>query len=764
MLLVSGSPLFGAVYTFSKQFSQSGTYTYEFDGGNALGTATNNAHLCMKNGPIILESFPDHQVTNVTDTSFTVSWSTSQSGLSQMVYGTQSDNLNATVTEATAGNMHQVTVDGLTKETTYYYNILNNGIWDNNQWTPIKTGSSVIPDKSDLIYGKVFKQGGTQSVSNAVAYTILRDGDGSQTAGVSAIGSTRVDANGKWSIELSNIRNILLSNLFRYSPNNDFLHIWINGANNGLASQVLMTDEDTPVCDLELCNDHTPPAIVAAPAIQANTFNSITLKWTASGDDATNGKASWYHIRYATSSDKVIDWGIAAPLVAGTSSIITGLNPSSTYYFIIQALDDVWNTSAPSQIVMGTTAPPLQRLPILSMANKPLTPEIANIWTTFTYNVKYTDADGDSPLSGEPKVIIYQGDKVVKTCPMTYAAGTYTTGATYTCSTLLPGAGTYSYRFDVQGATNSLTGNGPLVFDVPKHLRITNVTDKGFTVSWRSESRGTGSVSYGTQATLGSTTTDDVSRDVHYVTVGNLEPNTVYYFNVACSGIVDDNSGKQYLIKTGVPIINTSPGSDLVTGYVYEHRDPVQGAVVYVTVRDADGQGSNGESAAFSALTSADGSWYVDAINVRGRDYLTRFEYSGNDTTYIEADGGEKGKWNRLIDNERYNITIILNTWIGAKDKLLVKDMTYSYPNPAKQVNAITFRYYLNTDADVTLRIYNLAGELIQTIKGRGIGYNDTNELVWDIADVASDIYIWKLEATSDNLHDVIVKRLVIIK
>ncbi|MFH1962516.1 MAG: fibronectin type III domain-containing protein [bacterium] len=686
MLYASGSPSVGAVYTFSKQFDQlgTGTYAYQFDGGNVMGTAASGGHLCMRNGPIILESLPDHAT---------------------------------------------------------------------NDLSTLTTGSR-------LIYGQIYQQGGTQSASGATVYGRLHDKDGYRISEFLTIGSATVDTDGTWFMEMANFRDLERP---PWRQGTDSLHIWI-GATNGVASQILMT-EDTPVCDLELCNDHIPPATVSLTAKTAGP-NSIDLTWPTAGDvrdDGTIGQASWYHIRYSTSTstDKILDHGIQVCLPAANSVRITGLAPETKYYFIIQASDDVWNTSAPSQIVIGTTAPPLQRPPILSWSNKPLTPGTANVYTRFTYNVRYTDADGDQPLPGEPRVVICQGGKEIKTCPMSQIGG----GATYTCSTLLPEAGTYSYRFEVTGATSSLTGNGPLVFDIPKHLRITNVTDKEFTVSWRTGDKGRGSVSYGTTTALGSTAADVVSRDVHYVTVENLKPDTVYCFDVTGSGITDDNQGRHFLVKTGASMINTSPGSNFVTGYVYEYRNiPAQGAVVYVTIKDTDGQGSTEESAPLSVLTNADGGWFVDAFNVRTRDYLSRFEYSGDDTIYIEADGGERGQGNRLITPNDPPTDIILHTWIGTRDKLLVKDMTYSYPNPAKKVNVITFRYYLNADADVTLSIYNLAGELVQTIKGRGVGYNDTNEFVWNIADIASDIYIWRLEAVSGELQDVVVKRLVVIK
>ncbi|MFH1897498.1 MAG: fibronectin type III domain-containing protein [Candidatus Desantisbacteria bacterium] len=697
MLHASGNYSNGAVYTFSMQSPQPGTYTYQFDGGNNIDKDNSNAHLHVKNGPIILESLPD--ATTVTNT--------------------------ATLT----------------------------------------TGS-------DLIYGHVYKQGGTQPASGAVVYVRIRDNDGSQTNGFSAIGSTTVDTGGTWYMELTNFRDVSLSQSFLYSPSSDYLHIWVNGAADGVASQILMTAEDTPVCDLKLCNDHIPPATITNLAAQTSTTNSITLNWSISGDDGNTGTASWYHIRYATALANVVDYGIQLPLLAGNagSCTITGFAPETTYYFIIQASDDVWNTSAPSLVATGTTAKLTKHQPILSLANKPLTPEIANVYTRFTYNVKYTDADGDPPLSGEPRVVICQGDKVVKMGTMSFVAGAYTTGATYTYSTLLP-EGTYSYRFEVTGATSSPTVNGPLVFDIPKHLKVTNVTDRGFTVSWRTTAKGTSSVSYGTTTTFGSVTEDNVERDVHYITVENLEPDTVYYFDVTGSGITNDNHGRHYFIKTGASISDFSPGSNLVVGHVYERKGvPAEGAVVYVTIKDVDGKDSLEECAPLSVLTDADGGWFVDMRCARGRDYLSKFEYSSVDTIRVEADGGERGQGNSGdVDVDKVDVfiapDIILHTWLGAKANLLVNDMTYSYPNPAKPpVNIITFRYYLNTDADVTLSIYNLAGELVKTIKDRGVGYNDTNKLEWDISDVASDIYIWRLEAKTVELRDVVVKRLSVIK
>jgi hypothetical protein len=97
-----------------------------------------------------------------------------------------------------------------------------------------------------------------------------------------------------------------------------------------------------------------------------STANSITIHWTAPGDDTTSGTASQYDIRYSTANITDANWGSAtqvtgepAPHVAGTaeSMVITGLSPSTIYYFAIKAADEIPNWSAISNIAHSSTAP-----------------------------------------------------------------------------------------------------------------------------------------------------------------------------------------------------------------------------------------------------------------------------------------------------------------------------------------------------------------------------------------------------------------------
>ena len=117
----------------------------------------------------------------------------------------------------------------------------------------------------------------------------------------------------------------------------------------------------------------TPPTARAAepinqgtPAIQAAAGTAtITLTWTAPGDDGQNGVASQYDLRYLTSSISETNFALStqvsgepAPALAGTTQTVTvgGLNYGTTYYFALKTADERGNWSAISNIAVRTAA------------------------------------------------------------------------------------------------------------------------------------------------------------------------------------------------------------------------------------------------------------------------------------------------------------------------------------------------------------------------------------------------------------------------
>ena len=112
-----------------------------------------------------------------------------------------------------------------------------------------------------------------------------------------------------------------------------------------------------------LTPDYTAPAAISdLVATPGPVEGSITINWTAPGDDGTVGNASYYQMRYATTpinnlTDWDNPWNVVYPTFAASGSgtleteIVGGLTPGVTYYFAIRAVDDyghiaTWDGSA----------------------------------------------------------------------------------------------------------------------------------------------------------------------------------------------------------------------------------------------------------------------------------------------------------------------------------------------------------------------------------------------------------------------------------
>ncbi|MDP3979798.1 MAG: S8 family serine peptidase, partial [Chlamydiota bacterium] len=111
--------------------------------------------------------------------------------------------------------------------------------------------------------------------------------------------------------------------------------------------------------------DNIPPAAILDLSMQQAGIFSLTLQWTASGDDGLSAKASGYDIRYATSLITEETWNTAIqataepkPSETGTLETfkISGLSTQTKYYIAIKARDNVGNSGNLSNVIMATTA------------------------------------------------------------------------------------------------------------------------------------------------------------------------------------------------------------------------------------------------------------------------------------------------------------------------------------------------------------------------------------------------------------------------
>ena len=115
----------------------------------------------------------------------------------------------------------------------------------------------------------------------------------------------------------------------------------------------------TPPPDIEA------PAYVADLAVVSATITSVTLTWTAPGDDADQGTATQYDVRFAMVPISDENWesalhaqGEPSPKAAGEAEMFTvrGLVPDEEYFFAVKVADEVLNWSGLSNSDGAKTA------------------------------------------------------------------------------------------------------------------------------------------------------------------------------------------------------------------------------------------------------------------------------------------------------------------------------------------------------------------------------------------------------------------------
>jgi len=156
---------------------------------------------------------------------------------------------------------------------------------------------------------------------------------------------------------------------------------------------------------------HSLPALAAALTLSLGpgiaraqvTATGVTLAWTAPGDDSLSGRATRYDLRRSnapitsltdfTLATPVAGLGTPQPAGSAESVNVSGLTPSTTYYFSLRTFDEVGNGSALSNpLQVTTTASP----DVLRPARVPLS-VLASSNATVTLG--WTDV-GDDSLSG----------------------------------------------------------------------------------------------------------------------------------------------------------------------------------------------------------------------------------------------------------------------------------------------------------------------------------------------------------------------------
>lgn len=148
----------------------------------------------------------------------------------------------------------------------------------------------------------------------------------------------------------------------------------------------------------------------------------------------------------------------------------------------------------------------------------------------------------------------------------------------------------------------------------PKDVRISNISDASFTISWTTDKKTQGFVKWGkTDSSLNQVAEDNINdlSFTHTATIRNLSTSTNYFFKIGVGETQYDNNGVAWQVKTG-PKVSAPTKSVSISGTVINSTgEAAQNALVYVSM-------VGGTLA--STITSQSGNWIIPISNIRSQN------------------------------------------------------------------------------------------------------------------------------------------------
>ena len=181
------------------------------------------------------------QVSNVTSSSATITWTTSDTTDGCVNYGLTTALGDTSCDSRPNDDVHQVIITGLSAETTYYFEVISGGITDNNggaYYTFITTDvASGVPY---VIFGYVLLHNGL-SPTTATIVSVQVESNGNASYPLSDLTNT----DGAWSLNLGNLKNLADGTVLSYSTG-DSTFVDAQGAADGVGQDTTTVSGSSP--------------------------------------------------------------------------------------------------------------------------------------------------------------------------------------------------------------------------------------------------------------------------------------------------------------------------------------------------------------------------------------------------------------------------------------------------------------------------------------------------------------------------------------
>ncbi|MDE3057948.1 MAG: T9SS type A sorting domain-containing protein [Bacteroidota bacterium] len=119
--------------------------------------------------------------------------------------------------------------------------------------------------------------------------------------------------------------------------------------------------------------------------------------------------------------------------------------------------------------------------------------------------------------------------------------------------------------------------------------------------------------------------------------------------------------------------------------------------------------------------------------------------------------------WNGFLADAYHSNAVLQTGPVAFKSQeLLPASFAYNWPNPVYD-KTTNIRYYLSKPATVSIKIFNMAGELVDQLSGPGVANLD-NEVQWNVSKVQSGVYFARIKATSGSEEKSVIIKIAVVK
>ncbi|MCK6543147.1 T9SS type A sorting domain-containing protein [bacterium] len=164
------------------------------------------------------------------------------------------------------------------------------------------------------------------------------------------------------------------------------------------------------------------------------------------------------------------------------------------------------------------------------------------------------------------------------------------------------------------------------------------------------------------------------------------------------------------------------------------------------------------EAIASPMITDLDGDFDLEMVSVSAEGYVYNFDLPATLTL-------QTLKWPKYgRDLSLSHLSNESNTPDSVSTGVLMPARSvYNYPNPTRGERTV-IRYFLSESAKVSIKIFDLAGDLVTTLHGPGLAQTD-NEVVWNLDRVQSGVYFAKVQAkTSSGKKEIRTVKIAVTK